>query len=94
MDKIDRYFHLLEERSCSLGNILDFTFFCQEFHEFSGCELENCQTNFIIEMLVQNTKANKLTKTKSKNFKLHSLEWKDVFLFLLEKYVDKVFMLN
>ena len=41
--------------------------------------------------MVQNAKANKFTKTKNKYFKLHFLEWKDVFLFLLEKYVDKDF---
>ena len=42
MEKIDQYLELLDDSAPVYGKILDFSFFCQDVHNFSMCKNENC----------------------------------------------------
>ena len=52
MEKIDQYLELLDDITPVYGKILDFSFFCQDVHNFSECKNENCNVgNFVNELI-------------------------------------------
>ena len=82
MDKIDQYLYLIDDIASIYGKILNFSFFCQNFHNVSMCKNENCDVGNFVKRLIKNIRFNHLIDQKKKKyyFVYHFLNAEDICL--------------
>ena len=95
MDKIDQYLYLIDDIASIYEKILNFSFFCQNFHNVSMCKNENCDVGNFVKRLIKNIRFNHLIDQKKKKIILFIIVlMQKTFVSLLELYLDKKIYVN
>ena len=91
MHKIDQCLHLMDDIASNYGNILNFSFFWKDIHDFGMCKDEKCDVGRFVKRLIKNIKSSRLVDQKKEFFIHHCLQGEGICFSLLELYLDRNF---